>query len=824
MIIDMQPQGDMAVDEMGVPAPPPPTPAEILEGMSADQKREAANALRAKLAEKHKAQRTIFNDWAISHLESKRKQCDDLRERDPRGFKKRIDRNERRTRNEVDIVVDAATRKTIPWLRDGHAFLGVGSGLTAQCVRAAGAYLNGREFEVVDTFVKVSGVGRKKENRPVAKCLEYWLMDMFNRSGYEAVKRRCNEEVPKNGCSVLRMKPWCPSRMKRGKDGVYRLEQESLQFKFDRWPIQDVLFTNPEAPFAWLQEGVSFINRGCTLREIEANEVEWTIVPAEDGGGIDGTGIALRRVSGRFVDTAPLIELEEALGDSGASAVPASNYYTSDNSSSRRGEKSSSFPVFDVVEYEGAFPWYEAVMGGYYTIELADMDGIDVGFRPTAGDKVSMRKWASLLNQITHWEMSYTHSIGNSGSPTGNHLIELHPCSYETGKNSAYVIGYIRDEDKLMGKSISDLGHKIEDAHDHLYNARIWRGMYSANPTVGRDAMAVKGSKDDLVIKMGGVVDLQAGQSAQQALQVLSLPPEDLDTKIGIMRDDFYLVVGVSQITVNGKGKSGTLGGQQIEQSNSEKFLDNVFLTNNEEVVRLCKDMIEIAYEALGAEGFAQELMRVGGIDAARIMEFLPSKEKLWNEFVIDHPAKTTGDPVMLAASMLQQYTTFGGDATYITPEVARQASILAGTGSADHLLRDTDILSVEDELFQLAQGNTIEFSTMESPQEMVARLMQHKAMQAQIMQTGRAVIGKSMIELDPEAVELLRAGLEVHIPKLESMAMVAAQNLALGGGQAQTQNMAYAGQPVGGDQYDQSARASENEHRVSTVAGEQTV
>ena len=757
----------------------------------------------------------LFESAVVNELQMKRNRAAQLREMDPRGFRARIELNQRRVSNSPEIRYDAATGEIMRHYKDGHVEAGITMGISSQAARTAGAHLNQREFEFSDRFFEFMGRGDKQENAPLGECLTTYAEYHLVKAKYEQTKRKVNEERPKNGVSWLRMMPIRPLRMVRGPDGQYQEQRGDLEFRFDRWPVQDVLVTNPERPYVSEQEGVFFIKRGCTLQEIIEDEATYDLEP-------NAEGVEVVRVGGRFINLDGLREADEKFEGLLFQTDTQFDSPTIDEYASHQAWKATSFNRFDLVEYEGSINLYTLAMRKIFTPRLAALLNIEVGFEPEEGNRESLRIWGQRLNRLKEFRISYVPRV-ELGDSSGR-IIEFGLCPYANPKKSLYAFSYFSDSDRIMGESVTDRIKGLEDAADFIVNRQLKRSDYDSNPAIAECTRNVQGvaAIKGIQFKPGARFPVPSGMSAQEAYQVMQLPNDERwFDKVSLLTHHAYLSSGVAKVQIEGTGTADTLGGQQMEQAQSQLGMDDIFLTGVIEASRLIHDMVEICqdyYESEGPGGFLKELVRVCGADAARVKDLLLSATSISNEFAVVHPAAFHTDPAVTAASMRADFTTYGGPLTYDTAKWAKLSGHMNGIRFMKNYLISREVVDPESEQLNMAMGNKVDPNPAESPQDFMVRMAAHQAKLMEIMQSGGmgVMVGDTM--LDEVQSAHLAVGLARYLQQGAVIQQMMEQQIALNSGQAQTENTRGPGSDgtPPSDTPTQTARNTENEHRAA--------
>jgi len=659
-------------------------------------------------------------------------------------------------------------------------------GWTACGIRSAADYCNGRLFESGD-WVQWTDPSNKQEGRKLSRCLTKASAAQFKRTKFTSKGRLMLYGVFERGTNAMRMEFVRPVETERTEDGGYVEKIGNVKTVITLWPIEDVLFSNPEKPNGEDQEMVWWISRGKTVHDLEADEAVFEETVDEM------TGMRTRSlVSGKYTRLNKLRDLDRN-GPTEAVNQMSTRTMGMASTSQISGDLSS-YPTFNPVDYRGSCPiafWLDKEM---IKPEYLQYHGINVGPAP---DRENKPEWNAYLRRISKEKMFYVTYVdgdaSTAGSASDGTVLQFAKCPYEKPRNELYLFKAYPDGTRAYGFSIADRAYKMEDAADIIMNAGVWTEYFNAYPsTIGDPALFRSNYGDEVQRVFTPLEQLQkkAGMKASEMLEVMQLDNGNQKLEwIEYLHNQFNNLIGVTEAaqTGQGAGTTGTLGQLNQEQQAAQRNMDGVIAGIIDELDRMVSDNLEMMQDAMGHEEFVQYLERVSGEDSAGIEELLWSVDGLTDEYEVSHPIAFGKDKTVLAQGLLNDFGVIQPAApnTYNATGTASVLAMLRGLTNTDLFITAPDIImEPEDEQDQMKQGNAIK----PSPSETLQQLVQHVTTHEEEMR--RLVQGDTDVPPENQEMyfELLRKhlALEVKYLQIAEAAVMPPAPMPMNGGDGQ--------------------------------------
>mgnify|MGYP001105893931 CR=1 FL=1 len=728
------------------------------------------------------AELSAFEGHVINRLEQMRLNSAALRTAEQ--FQERLEKNARRAQGKMllNLKEDGSVD---PTSGDGHAPLGLTHGWSKQGITFGAAAVRRMLFESAKRFYQIQFSGEKQGNDNLERALVAVVDDLLRRGEFfSTVATLMTDTVGRDGTVILRYEPAVPTQLQCSKEN-WEERPGSYRPIFTVWPLKDVFVTDYEKPQPRDQEGVWFLTPHCTLRSLEANEYveEYEPLPT-----VDPYGQPQYRVlrSGKYRNLEKLRSIEREY----------------DQSHPESGGKTSVFPEFTLLEFEGAIPIAAWVESGVFTPRLAAFFGL-----PLPDDPNNLRAWGAKLSRMTHWHVTYLSDslIDQSDAPAirqiGKHLLQFSPSAYKRPRNSMFVFRWIRDGAKFFGQSIIDVGGKLEDAADLILNYAMLAVRQNGDPAAMVDTKILGShSLDDfnrLRREPGALIEATPGHAnISEAIRefIVQIDPATYQ-RIGALRQEFEATTGVLAAAkgMDRASGTGTLGEIQFNDQKSQTVLSDLVVQQARELCRLIKCMIEDVLFFMGREKFLAYAREVAGYLSADLETLLTPSETdekadeydLEEQFQVVHPVLATADNAVIATVIERLFQVFGPqDTTLDRKKCAKVIFEINGIRNGEDLLtQKRDPLAPEEEAKQLAEGNWIapvegeDFATHLAFHQGMLTMVQEALMQAQQVSGGGGALFQKAMEMfsarfgfSPEQISNLAYMLPIHIQATQNI------------------------------------------------------
>jgi hypothetical protein len=693
-----------------------------LEAMPDGERYAIAFKKRGELLRAVKADHQNFTDKLIQHLNQVMDKAE-LRREEVNRFDAMKSNAERRLKNVVinRLNADGTVDKSY---KDGVAECNIPAGLSFQAIQTAGSYQCQLFLESVQRPYRLVGSGRKLENKNLGECLSN-LSDWIGRKGgFKQTLRRGFFSNATYGSAAIRFEYVEPLIFRRDKDGAFREKRGDIEPTYTLWPLEDVLFTNPELPGVCDQEGVFWLTRGTTLRRLELNEATFDLKSETDELG---QIVQFRKTAGKFSDLDFLREDEKS-----QQSFVGLNQGRGATSDASRAGAISNFPVFDLVEYQGALPMADWIADGTLTPPLLIAYGINVGIpiRPDM-DRETLEEIGRRLNRISHWEVAYISWLDNprtTGQGGNGRCIRFDPCYYPKPRNDAFLITYYKDPDKLLGRGIPEVGLAHEYAATLLLNAMIRLGNLTVNSPFlvnprGLDKPHLTEIRR-LISEPNAIILKKAGVPIEEIIKKVEQGVDPgIAQWIAYLKQEFEMITGVLAAAKgdNSGNSTGTLGEIQINDQKTRGRLDDIVIANASEIYRLFKTQLIEFWHLAGKQGFIEACRKASGFIASDLEELLGEVddiEEIIDEFSWELPQTFGKDNSVVAAGMVQAFQLLGPE-VHDPYQWALNYYEKIGEATPESFLRENfGVQTPEDEHEQILVGNYIKPNARDNPME----------------------------------------------------------------------------------------------------------
>lgn len=697
-----------------------------------------------------------WTEWEKGLVEWDRRQLDEAKRlKEERDLTARLDRNDRRVGNIIDVAfkdngdVDES-------ILDGHAEGGIGLGLSSQAIRAASSFYRSAYFSRSRRPFVISMNGRKRDNRVITESVSCLLDELLVLAEFKKVAGRRGRSAFKNGTAILDYE--LTQRLEYINEGGQFIETRSrIVPELTLWPLRDFYCSNPNMLDPADQECIWLVKRSATIRDLEANEATWDFELDPETMAPSG----YRRTEGIFFGLRRVREMRAGLG------VGTRTGSTGDDRSV------SAFPTFDLVRARGAIP-FEVFEELKFTPRMAKWIGVDVGmgaFDET--DPEEMDEFWYRLARIPVWKWSRTDANTDAGTEGdgSEYLVEFRPS--ENGTNGVYAYRYGEDDEEFYGYGIPDLGETIEKICEILANAQAVIAEFNAKPSflVDKNAFITK-TRDEIrkLFRPGQLVEKQGGRAIAEIIERMELDtPANIEHWVMFWREAFFDQVGVLP-AIMGNAEANTLGQDQLNKANAQNILEDVVLEHASEDYRLFRQIVKDYWVAAGPDGFRQELRNVSGYAAVGIDDAISDTERVWETIAFDHPAAFGKDPFIVASQLDAKFGIYGV-AGVMDPYSTCQTSVGLIYPQTDEVMAGGfKILKPEDEWLQMISKDTVEPSAKMPPEELDMHVMQHLTM-LKILETGQLRIApdnmkRLLARMTPEDVEDFKDRLKGYLVK----------------------------------------------------------
>lgn len=727
------------------------------------------------LAEVERASHTI-----ITHLEELRTNATFTRENTGRTpFSTRFKRAANKMRMEFDIPrnPDNSIKRDA---ENGHMEMGISQGWTAQAVKAATAFEYAQLTEQTERPYELSIKGDATENVNKLKMVHGVLDDMFQNGGFKERLRPLTKGKVGHGTGVLRYEVVRETEFKRQRiDGRFIESIGPITPKYSVWPLDRVLFTNPDHSQAAWQEGVFWETPHVTLERLSRQEATFDVS--------DGT---LFQVGGKFRNLETLRRVTEK-GRGVGHTTRTGNDGIVGRLDPNEPETLSSFDTWRLVEYEGAIPWGSIIAAKGMTPRAARVFGIDVGPDPDPDNEAQMVEWARRLEKVKVYQCAYT-THNADASRSERHMLRVEPDLRQDPRNSAYIFRYDEIEDELYGLGISDLGDKMERAGDLMRNIQTWVIWKNAHPSHMVDMTAFTtrslASIEKLINDPDRLIATRPGTRPNDAVRpfLLEVNTAELESSIAAQKFEFELTTGVSAIQKGGGGSTRTLGELQLKEQKSASVLIHSMLGTTQEIGRLIRDMLQDAFFFRSNGEIIEYVSRVSGLDPSEVLELLPTIEGIENEIIIDSPLGGGEDRAVLT-TLIMRILQIIGPGMFTDPALAKFArrvieiSGFPRTRQLGLFPEETKIPS--DEHILMMQGQKVNVNPVD---DHALHLAQHRTF-GELIEAGQLDD-----QIDEQEIENVKLLLPLHMQEHDTIMEIIAQtqNPATSAGQDQAGNL----------------------------------
>lgn len=769
-----------------------------------------------------KKQRDLLNDQIINFeeklvafLDFQLESCHDLREE--RNFTSKWKLNNLRGTARVITKPneDGTLDRSVP---DNHADLGITQGWSFQGIITAFASTFRLLFNSAPRPYTIITKGHRKENKEVKLIIQDILDDLLARGNYvqQAGRRFCSK-APQYGTDVIRYEPAHEKRfLRNNQTGDYSEDKARYSPRFTSWKLQHVYFTDYDKPYATDQSGVYWVHPAITVRDLERDEATFEYVFSDSDldetvdlsntGALDDPRVLeellskLVVTSGKYINLNTLREAELQ-----STSVNQGNTSSGWDDETQPTGSVSPFAQFSLAEYEGPLPLSAWVADGTFTPELAEYFGISTSFKPNPKNDDDLIEWGLMLNRIPVWRVAYTnpHNVfqnEQSDGLTDKRVVMLSDSPYRIPRSSAYVFKWMDYSNELMGKSITEIGHNLEDMADLLLNAESWIAVKNAHPSWIIDSRMASGTTVDKIKKLltqtDTVIEMKiSGLSVDDVVKPFFLQSDPASpARRANLKAEFEFSTGVSAAAKGSDTASGTdtLGEIKINEAKSSLILTNIILGMAGEQARMFKDIIVDCVHFLGAKGFYEYARLVSGERAVNIEKMLPESDlaHIEDQFEIGHPLIASNDFAIVVTTLERLYQLVGPE--FIDPgEFTSMIMQLAGVPLAEDLMVQSNTpLEPDEEHKLIAQGVAVQSHAREDFQ---GHLAAHSALFQQLQQ-GVDIPGLSPIEA-AALLEYLPLHMDETMRKMQAMQIIQ-QQMAGGEGGDQPQSVTQAQQP----------------------------
>ena len=421
---------------------------------------------------------------------------------------------------------------------------------------------------------------------------------------------------------------------------------------------------------------------------------------------------------------------------------------------------------------------------GVFTPEMAEYFGIDVGFVPKSGNVEELAEWGARLQRISHWSVAYTSPTTERGDDSladtaTKILLQFRDSPYAKPRNTLALFRWVRLGMESLGRSITDIGHKLEDAGDMILNAMVWSSFMNANPPrfVNKRVVNAGAGGEQAVIDMmntpNAIIPWQdlTGQTKSPFETVDWESDRDGLSKAAALKTEYELTTTISAAAkgADPATSTGTLGEIRINEAKAAGNLADIVRDMALEQSRIITLMLEDAVHFLGVEGFYDLAYKAAGERAAEIKKYLTEEEldNIGDLFTITHPILTTGDPAVTSAILQRMFQLAPQE--FNPREFISTIFELSGVPNASAVLAQArQILEPDDEHELLAQGVWI----APSPKEDVANHISQHTTLLEGMESGQPVEGVD----GEDQVQNLLEQLPRHLQDTQRLAQIMAQ------------------------------------------------
>ena len=697
-------------------------------------------------------------EWENGLLEWDRRQLTEAKRlKENRNLTERLERNDRRIGNIIEIAFKDDGDVDEEFM-DGHAEGGIGLGLSSQAIRKGSAFYNQAYWGRAQRPFVIGTRGRKRDNRIITESMSYALDEWLERANFEKTARRRGRSSMKNGTAIL------DYEMVRELDyeniaGQFTETRGKIKPRITLWPVRDFDCSNPNMPDPEDQECVWLTKRGCTIKDIQADEATWDFEMDEQS--MMPTGY--QRTDGVFFNLRRVREMRKNGSEGGASFGGGDG-----------NDSISAFAKFDLIRARGCIP-FEVFEENKFSPRMAKWIGVDVGmgdFDDTDEDELNEFWYRLARIPVWKWGRTATDSEGGSGSPGEDILVEFRPS--ENGTNGIFRYAYGEDDEEFFGYSISDLGGTIETICETLANAQSVIADFNSKPSFIVDKNAFITKTRDTIRKLfrpGQIVEKAGGRMIAEIIEKMEMDtPANIEHWISWWREMFFDQVGVMP-AIMGNANAGTLGQDEMNRSTAQNLLEDVLIAHANEDYRLYRQIIKDMWTYLGPDEFRMELISVSGYAAVGIEDALGDTEKVWKMITIKHPSAFGKDPVIVASQLDEKYKIYSPEGVVDGFNMARTSIGLIYQQTDEVMAGGFKVLKPEDEWMQMISAqDTVEPSPAMQPEELDMHAMAHITMLKAIETKNPQIIPPNMVrilaKMTPEHVADFQNRLKMYMAK----------------------------------------------------------
>lgn len=606
-------------------------------------------------------QLAAFERAIAEQLSRKFKAC--LWQREQYGFSKQVAFARTMAEASMRMSFNAAGEPIIQ-LNEGAATEGIQVGFSAQGIDYAKATLMDKIYETGPRFFVFSAASDKQENESIVAVLTDMASYFLRQGHYKRTASEVCGECPTTGVGIIRCQAVSPVVMERdpqtGRWGEKTLDPE---FRFESWPLEDVLVTDYQCAEPEKQEGVFWFKRGTTVGDLMQDEAVYETVPLDETGTV-----TYQRTSGEFFNLRWMWKKQ-------AVAV-----YAEWASEWGQPQAVSDDQLLDTVTYEGRLNLRQLVEKRVFTPEIADFFGIDLGLEYPAGvdpatamDDESFRCQFALRASRINWTVglawksvdTYEGGYGtNYAMPemiASADLIALDDGRNRKGPNTMFRFPWLDAKGRFLAEGIPKRGMGIERNAIKLANALVAGAQMGANPCVFVDVNAIE---DNGIRKEVATTGLREGKAYATTVDpekvfkpfAVTFDPRGFEV-LSQLKEWFERVTGIgAEVKGQDKPSTGTLGEIQMDAAAAGVFLRRIVLDHATENFRMIRTMLETYEMIMGREGIIRLAYRVSPHFAEEFEKHYTSMPELLDEFQIDHPSIIGANRVILFEQILKLY------------------------------------------------------------------------------------------------------------------------------------------------------------------------
>jgi hypothetical protein len=433
-------------------------------------------------------------------------------------FRRNYEAREEKFANHQTAPVDSKGRHDKD-SANSHLSEGLSAGLMTDSVLTVGPALVTTTIGHQGVPVEFKPYGRLRENHKKRTIVsEFAKRDAREANWRGAMNFAIGQRLPLHGFTVLRQS-WCESlQIVQEADGTLREVPGRRGMEIVNWNPLDVVFANPDRPYAWQQDAVIWRD-WATMQEMEASRArfEGDDVLVVGPGGVPEVK-PMTAIRGKYVNL-------EALR-------------TAPESNSRTGYELQDFIGVgdDSVRRHasGGASWLRYCFQGYLQVGTALRMGllsraafdwlltnpIGTQIDETTGTIFPLE--GEELYRLCNMLMWYATIVRG---PNGWHIVQLSPCPYRESRNEALTAALI-PSGGLYGYGMDDIAGDLADYADKVANdiARILAS--NAKPAIAANENSLKEPDAVEALEDGQILWIKGGSqfAAKDAVTYLLKP------------------------------------------------------------------------------------------------------------------------------------------------------------------------------------------------------------------------------------------------------------------------------------------------------------